>query len=83
MCITRRSVAFVMHDVTSFMCGRSNLFKKVEPYSVGPSAVETMGLTVSGYFCRLGRKYIVCVSTLLGSASCVYWWGAMTPSFYI
>ena len=48
---------------------------------MGPSVVETMGLILSGSLCNFERKYIVCVSTLLGSASCEYWWYVMTPSF--
>lgn len=79
MCMS--SVAFVMCDLTCCMCGWSHLSRKADAFSVGPFVAETIGLTLSGSLCILGRKYIVCVSTLLGGASRVYWWLVMTPSF--
>ena len=60
-----------MYDLTCFMCGWINLTRKTEAFSVGPSVAEIMSLTLSGSLSSFGRKYIVCVSTLLGSDSCV------------
>ena len=54
---------------------------KAEAISVGPFVVETMGLSLSGSLsgslCSFGRKYMVCVSTLLGGATVAMCIGGM------